>query len=260
MLTVFGGDKNMINEIKFSGKAYVNGTLTTVSNLDIKGLTYNGTQIWGKKMGADTLIDNGTVTVFRTASAYNHENINVNISYADIRYGDTIQVTFQTSGDYYLSSYGVICDGNVINTTKVNDSYAYSDVFTVTGNVSIVNVADYPHWRTIWTGSATLYLERDAVTYTKDFGSLYHTVSSDMPLRITSYGTKGDSKGNEVTISKQDIADAGSTGVAYQIGNIFSTYRFRGLSNSGTNAVTVTIYSSTSNGCTVHFTRLQAYY
>jgi len=273
MLKVFGGDSNAVDKINFSGKAYVDGSLQTFNNLQIKGLTYNGTKCWGEKENfgvadySDADASSYTLTVYRYNSQYNRETIGAleydydNSKYYP-RYGDEIEVSIVCTGSSYIDTawlYDSVAGAEIPFTKYSNMEYRTAR-FIVNGNLSLIFICTYPQWRTIWTGRDTLYLDRTAGTYTKNFGSLNHEVSNDMPLRITTYGTKDDSTGSTVTISKQDIEDAGSTGVAYQVTGIANVYRFRGLSNSGTNAVTVTIYSSNASGCTVHFTKLQAYY
>lgn len=174
MLVVFGGNPNAISEVKFTGKD-VNGN--TYNNQDIKGIVYNGTPIWGKKVGADTttFVENATISCTRPASPYNHESTSTTIiSPSNIRYGDTVAIGMTATSGYQIHAYGVFCGGQVIPTTKYTSGYAATNNFTATDTVNVVCVAKN-------TGTLTLRKKANIASLS------YRVGSSGQYITVTSY-------------------------------------------------------------------------
>lgn len=179
MLVVFGGNPNAISEVKFTGKD-VNGN--TYNNQDIKGIVYNGTPIWGKKVGADTttFVENATISCTRPASPYNHESTSTTIiSPSNIRYGDTVAISMTATSGYQIHSFGVSCGGQIIPTTKYTSSWAGTNNFTATDTVNVVCVAKN-------TGTLTLRKKANIASLSYRVGSSgqYTTVTSYRAVEV----------------------------------------------------------------------------
>lgn len=129
-------------------------SVTFYSATDLTVLKYGTTAVWGKPFSLTIQAGaNSTVTVNRTSSPNQHANTGAVTSGGIVYYGDTLTITATPASGYKLTKF-------TINGTEhaSGETSAVSQTITVTSAVSIViNTESAVSWKTIWTGSKTVY-------------------------------------------------------------------------------------------------------
>lgn len=157
---------------------------------DLTVLKYGTTAVWGKPFSLTIQAGaNSTVAVNRTSSPNQHASTGNITSGGIVYYGDTITITATPASGYKLVSF-------TINGTEYasGQTSAVSQTITVTSAVSIViNTESAASWKTVWTGSETVYelglktgsFSDGSGMYSGSATIQHEIVSNAYPTRIT---------------------------------------------------------------------------
>lgn len=139
---------------------YFNNVLPTAikyNGTDLTVLKYGTTAVWGKPFSLTVQQSFGSeYRIHRDTSPNQHANISTISSGSTVYYGDTITITATPASGYKLVSF-------TINGTEYasGETSAVSQTITVTSAVSVViNTESAVSWKTVWTGSETVYKVR----------------------------------------------------------------------------------------------------
>lgn len=139
---------------------YFNNVMPTAikyNGTDLTVLKYGTTAVWGKPFSLTVQQSFGSeYRIQRDTSPNQHANISTISSGSTVYYGDTITITAIPASGYKLVSF-------TINGTEYanGETSAVSQTITVTSAVSVViNTESAISWKTIWTGSETVYTLR----------------------------------------------------------------------------------------------------
>lgn len=172
---------------------YFNNVMPTAikyNGTDLTVLKYGTTAVWGKPFSLTVQQSSGSeYRIHRDISPNQHANIRTISSGATVYYGDTLTITATPASGYKLVSF-------TINGTEYasGQTSAVSQMITVTSAVSIViNTEAAISWKTIWTGSKTVYRVglktgsfSDGSGMYRGSGTIQHEiVSNAYPTRIT---------------------------------------------------------------------------
>ena len=172
---------------------YFNNVLPTAikyNGTDLTVLKYGTTAVWGKPFSLTIQAgSNSTVTVKRTSSPNQHASTGNITSGGIVYYGDTLTITATPASGYKLTKF-------TINGTEYESGQtsAVSQTITVTSAVSVViNTESAVSWKTVWTGSETVYKLRLTTGSFSDGSGMYSAsgtiqheiVSNAYPTRIT---------------------------------------------------------------------------
>lgn len=129
-------------------------TAITYNGTDLTVLKYGTTAVWGKPFSLTVQQSFGSeYRIHRDTSPNQHATISTIGSGSTVYYGDTITITATPASGYKLVSF-------TINGTEYasGETSAVSQTITVTSAVSVViNTESAVSWKTVWTGSETVY-------------------------------------------------------------------------------------------------------
>ena len=172
---------------------YFNNVLPTAikyNGTDLTVLKYGTTAVWGKPFSLTVQQSFGSeYRIHRDTSPNQHANISTISSGSTVYYGDVLTITAIPASGYKLVSF-------TINGTEYanGDTSAVSRAITVTSAVSVViNTESAVSWKTVWTGSETVYKLRLTTGSFSDGSGMYSAsgtiqheiVSNAYPTRIT---------------------------------------------------------------------------
>lgn len=172
---------------------YFNNVLPTAikyNGTDLTVLKYGTTAVWGKPFSLTVQQSFGSeYRIHRDTSPNQHANISTISSGSTVYYGDVLTITATPASGYKLVSF-------TINGTEYanGETSAVSQTITVTSAVSVViNTESAVSWKSVWTGSETVYMLRVTTGYFQDGSGMYHgsatiqheIVSNAYPTRIT---------------------------------------------------------------------------
>ena len=172
--------------LNFNG---VEPTVIKYNGTDLTVLKYGTTAVWGKPFSLTVQAGaNSTVTVNRTSSPNQHASTGNITSGGIVYYGDTLTITATPASGYKLIKF-------TINGTEYanSETSAVSQTITVTSAVSVViNTESAVSWKTVWTGSETVYKLRLTTGSFSDGSGMYSAsgtiqheiVSNAYPTRI----------------------------------------------------------------------------
>lgn len=129
-------------------------TAITYNGTDLTVLKYGTTAVWGKPFSLTVQQSFGSeYRIHRDTSPNQHANISTISSGSTVYYGDVLTITAIPASGYKLVSF-------TINGTEYanGETSAVSQTITVTSAVSVViNTESAVSWKTVWTGSETVY-------------------------------------------------------------------------------------------------------
>ena len=136
---------------------YFNNVMPTAikyNGTDLTVLKYGTTAVWGKPFSLTVQQGFGSeYRIHRDTSPNQHANISTISSGSTVYYGDVLTITATPASGYKLVSF-------TINGTEYanGQTSAVSQTITVTSAVSVViNTESAVGWKTVWTGSETVY-------------------------------------------------------------------------------------------------------
>lgn len=191
---------------------YFNNVMPTAikyNGTDLTVLKYGTTAVWGKPFSLTVQQSFGSeYRIHRDTSPNQHADISIISSGATVYYGDTLTITATPASGYKLVSF-------TINGTEYasGETSAVSQTITVTRAVSIViNTEAAISWKTIWTGSETVYKIRlktgsfaDGSGMYRGSGTIQHEiVSNTYKTRIT-YTLGDESPQTKELSNSQDL-------------------------------------------------------
>lgn len=172
---------------------YFNNVLPTAikyNGTDLTVLKYGTTAVWGKPFSLTVQQSFGSeYRIHRDTSPNQHANISTISSGSTVYYGDVLTITAIPASGYKLVSF-------TINGTEYanGETSAVSQTITVTSAVSVViNTESAVSWKTVWTGSETVYKLRlttgsfqDGSGMYSGYGTIQHEIiSNTYQTRIT---------------------------------------------------------------------------
>lgn len=145
-------------------------TAIKYNGTDLTVLKYGTTAVWGKPFSLTVQQSFGSeYRIHRDTSPNQHANISTISSGSTVYYGDTITITAIPASGYKLVSF-------TINGTEYanGETSAVSQTITVTSAVSVViNTESAVSWKTVWTGSETVYKLRLKTGSFQDGSGMY---------------------------------------------------------------------------------------
>lgn len=172
---------------------YFNNVLPTAikyNGTDLTVLKYGTTAVWGKPFSLTVQQSFGSeYRIHRDTSPNQHANISTISSGSTVYYGDVLTITAIPASGYKLVSF-------TINGTEYanGETSAVSQTITVTSAVSVViNTESAVSWKTVWTGSETVYKLKLTTGSFSDSSGMYggsgkiqhEIISNAYPTRIT---------------------------------------------------------------------------
>lgn len=165
-------------------------TAIKYNGTDLTVLKYGTTAVWGKPFSLTVQQSFGSeAPIRRDISPNQHATISALGSGSTVYYGDVLTITAIPASGYKLVSF-------TINGTEYanGETSAVSQTITVTSAVSVViNTESAVSWKTVWTGSETVYTFRVTTGSFQDGSGMYsgsatihhEIVSNAYPTRIT---------------------------------------------------------------------------
>lgn len=214
--------------VTLQGRDY---SATFYNATDLTVLKYGTTAVWGKPFSLTIQAGaNSTVTVNRTSSPNQHASTGNITSGGIVYYGDTLTITATPASGYKLVSF-------TINGTEYasGQTSAVSQTITVTGAVSIViNTEAAISWKTIWTGSETVYKVRLKTGSFSDGSGMYsgsatiqhEIVSNAYPTRITYTLAQESPQTTELSGSPITLTSSSNSSVSAKINSSSNNINF----------------------------------
>lgn len=204
---------------------YFNNVLPTAikyNGTDLTVLKYGTTAVWGKPFSLTVQQSFGSeYRIHRDTSPNQHANISTISSGSTVYYGDVITITAIPASGYKLVSF-------TINGTEYasGQTSAVSQTITVTSAVSVViNTESAVSWKTVWTGSETVYKIRlttgsfsdDSGMYS-GYGTIQHEIISNAyPTRITYTLAQESPQTSDLTQSGKYLTTGSNSSVSASI-------------------------------------------
>lgn len=213
---------------------YFNNVMPTAikyNGTDLTVLKYGTTAVWGKPFSLTVQQSFGSeYRIHRDTSPNQHANISTISSGTTVYYGDTLTITATPASGYKLVSF-------TINGTEYasGQTSAVSQTITVTGAVSIViNTEAAISWKTIWTGSETVYKVRLKTGSFSDGSGMYRgsatiqheIVSNAYPTRITYTLAQESPQTTELSGSPITLTSSSNSSVSAKINSSSNNINF----------------------------------
>lgn len=204
---------------------YFNNVLPTAikyNGTDLTVVKYGTTAVWGKPFSLTVQQSFGSeYRIHRDTSPNQHANISTISSGSTVYYGDTLTITAIPASGYKLVSF-------TINGTEYanGETSAVSQTITVTSAVSVViNTESAVSWKTVWTGSETVYKLRLTTGSFSDGSGMYsgsgtiqhEIISNTYQTRITYTLAQESPQTTDLTQSSKHLTVGDNSSVSAKI-------------------------------------------